>query len=122
LRAALGSRFSIFSGDDSLTLPFMAVGAHGVISVASNIVPRQVARMVRAFLDGNGPAALKTHQQLYPLFKDLFIESNPVPVKAALAMMGLIGEELRLPLVPMSARNRAILKSTLLQCGVLRHD
>ena len=122
LRAALGARFPIFSGDDSLTLPFMAVGAHGVISVASNIVPRQVVRMVRACLDGNWPAAQKIHQQLYPVFKDLFIESNPGPVKTALAMMGLIGEELRLPLAPMSARNRATLKSTLLQCGVLRHD
>jgi len=122
LRAALGGRFSIFSGDDSLTLPFMSVGAHGVVSVASNVVPRQVARMVRAWLDGNAPAALKIHQQLYPLFKDLFIEANPLPVKAALAMMGLIREEFRLPMVPMSARNRALLKSTLVQCGVLRHD
>ena len=65
---------------------------------------------------------MKLHQKYYPLFKDLFIETNPLPVKAALAMMGFIREEFRLPLVPMSAKNRAILKSTLLQCGVLRHD
>lgn len=122
LRAALGPRFSIFSGDDALTLPFMAVGAHGVVSVASNVVPRQVARMVAAFRAGNLSAALKLHEQLYPLFKDLFIETNPQPVKTALALMGLIKEEFRLPLVPMSAKNRAVLKSTLLQCGVLRHD
>jgi len=122
LRAALGHRFSIFSGDDSLTLPFLSVGAQGVISVVSNILPRPVVRMVRAFLEGNPAAALKIHQQLYPLFKDLFIETNPAPVKAALAMMGLIGEEMRLPLVPISAKNRAVLKSTLLQCGLLRHD
>jgi len=122
LRAALGARFSIFSGDDALTLPFLALGAHGVISVASNLVPRQVSRMVAAFRAGNLSAALKMHQQLYPLFKDLFIETSPQPVKAALAMMGLIQEELRLPLVPMSAKNRALLKSTLLHCGVLRHD
>ena len=122
LRAALGARFSIFSGDDALTLPFMSVGADGVISVVSNIVPRQVSRLVSAFRAGNPSAALKMHQQLYPLFKDLFIETNPLPVKAALAMMGFIREEFRLPLVPMSAKNRAILKSTLLQCGVLRHD
>jgi len=122
LRAALGNRFSIFSGDDSLTLPFLSVGAHGVISVASNIVPRPVARMVRAFLEGNPAAALKIHRELYPLFKDLFIETNPAPVKAALAMMGLIREELRLPLVPLSAKSRALLKSTLLQCGLLLHD
>jgi 4-hydroxy-tetrahydrodipicolinate synthase len=65
---------------------------------------------------------LKLHDLLYPLFKDLFIESNPIPVKAALAMMGVIEEEYRLPLVPMSAKNREILKATLKQCGVLRHD
>jgi 4-hydroxy-tetrahydrodipicolinate synthase len=122
LRAALGSRFSILSGDDALTLPFMAAGAHGVVSVASNIVPRQVARMVAVFRAGNLSAALKLHEQLYPLFKDLFIETNPQPVKTALALMGLIKEEFRLPLVPMSAKNRGVLRSTLLQCGVLRHD
>jgi 4-hydroxy-tetrahydrodipicolinate synthase len=122
LRAALGRKFSIFSGDDSLTVPFMSVGAHGVVSVASNVVPRQVARMVKAFGAGDAAAALKWHDQLYPLFKDLFIESNPIPVKAALALMGVIEEEYRLPLVPMSAKNREILKATLKQCGVLRHD
>jgi 4-hydroxy-tetrahydrodipicolinate synthase len=122
LRAGLGPRFSIFSGDDALTLPFMAAGAHGVVSVASNIVPRQVARMVAAFRAGNLSAALKLHEQLYPLFKDLFIETNPQPVKTALALMGLIQEEFRLPLVPMSAKNRSVLKSTLRRCGVLSHD
>jgi 4-hydroxy-tetrahydrodipicolinate synthase len=122
LRAALGSRFSILSGDDAMTLPFMALGAHGVISVVSNIVPRQVSRMVAAFRRGNSSAALKLHEQLYPIFKDLFIETNPVPVKTALAMMGLIQEEFRLPLVPISPKNRAVLKSTLAQCGVLPHD
>jgi 4-hydroxy-tetrahydrodipicolinate synthase len=122
LRAALGPRFSILSGDDALTMPFMALGAHGVVSVASNIRPRQNVRMVSAFLAGKPSAALKIHQQLYPLFRDLFIESNPLPVKSALAMMGLIQEEFRLPLVPMSAKNRAVLRATLGQCGVLPHD
>jgi 4-hydroxy-tetrahydrodipicolinate synthase len=122
LRAALGPRFSIFSGDDALTLAFMALGAYGVVSVASNILPRPVSRMVAAFRAGNHVAALKIHQQLYPLFRDLFIESNPLPVKAALAMMGLLQEEFRLPLVPMSAKNRAVLKTTLIQCGALPHD
>jgi 4-hydroxy-tetrahydrodipicolinate synthase len=122
LRAALGARFSIFCGDDALTLPFMSVGAHGVVSVASNIAPRQVSRMVAAFAGGNLAGALKIHQQLHPLFRDLFIETSPGPVKAALAMMGLIQEEFRLPLVPMSAKNRGVLRTTLLQCGVLRHD
>jgi 4-hydroxy-tetrahydrodipicolinate synthase len=122
LRAALGSKFSIFSGDDALTLPFISLGAHGVVSVASNVLPRQVSRLVASARAGKASAALKMHEQLYALFKDLFIESNPLPVKAALAMMGLIEEEFRLPLVPMSARNRALLKTALLQCGALRHD
>src|SRR6266699_1052800 len=88
LRAELGPRFEILSGADSLTLPFMAVGAQEVISVASNVIPRQVAQMVKAFAFGRTKAALKLHEKYYPLFKDLFIESNPGPVKAALAMMG----------------------------------
>jgi 4-hydroxy-tetrahydrodipicolinate synthase len=120
LRAALGPKFIILSGDDALTLPFMAVGAQGVISVASNVAPRQVATMVRAFAAGNVKKALQIHQQLYPLFKDLFIETNPVPVKAALAMLGLIDEEYRLPLVRMSAANRASLKAALKASGVLK--
>jgi 4-hydroxy-tetrahydrodipicolinate synthase len=120
LRAALGPKFEILSGDDSLTLPFMAVGAQGVISVASNVIPRQVSQMVSAFAAGNPRAALKLHHRYYPLFKDLFIETNPVPVKAALAMMGLIQEEYRLPLVPMNPKNRQILQATLKACGVLR--
>ncbi len=120
LRAALGPHFEIMSGDDSLTLPFMAVGAQGVISVASNVIPKQVSHMVTAFAAGNVRGALKIHQQYYALFKDLFIETNPVPVKAALAMLGQIQEEYRLPLVPMSPKNREVLKNTLTVCGVLR--
>lgn len=119
LRAALGPRFEILSGDDSLTLPFMSVGAQGVISVASNIIPREVSRMVKAFAHGQLSTALKLHHQWYPIFKDLFIETNPVPVKAALAMMGQIEEEYRLPLVRMGAKNRATLQQTLKRCGLL---
>jgi 4-hydroxy-tetrahydrodipicolinate synthase len=120
LRAVLGPRFEIMSGDDSLTLPFMAVGAQGVISVASNVIPRQVAQMVKAFAAGRVSAALKLHQKYYPLFKDLFIETNPVPVKAALAMLGQMEEEYRLPLVPMSARNRELLRATMKAVGLLK--
>jgi 4-hydroxy-tetrahydrodipicolinate synthase len=120
LRAALGPSFEILSGDDSLTLPFMAVGAQGVISVASNVIPRQVAQMVKAYAAGKTQAALKLHQQYYPLFKDLFIETNPVPVKAALAMLGQIQEEYRLPLVPMSAKNREVLRATMKAVGLLK--
>jgi 4-hydroxy-tetrahydrodipicolinate synthase len=120
LRAALGPRFEIMSGDDSLTLPFMAVGAQGVISVASNVIPRQVAQMVNAYAAGKTRAALKLHQRYYPLFKDLFIETNPVPVKAALAMLGQIEEEYRLPLVPMSPKNREVLRATMKGVGLLK--
>jgi len=120
LRATLGAKFEILSGDDSLTLPFMAVGAQGVISVASNVIPRQVAAMVNAYAAGRTAAALKLHQQFYPLFKDLFIETSPGPVKAALVMMGLIEEEFRLPLVPISPKSREVLRQTMKRCGVLR--
>src|SRR5438445_8995650 len=120
LRAALGPRFEILCGDDALTLPFMALGAQGVVSVASNVIPRQMAEMVRAFAAGKVKPALKIHEKYYPLFKDLFIETNPVPVKAALAMMGQIEEEYRLPLTPMSAKNRETLRRTMKKCGILR--
>jgi len=120
LRAALGPRFEIMSGDDSLTLPFMAVGAHGVISVASNVIPRQVSEMVNAFASGKIQNALKLHEKYYPLFKDLFIETNPCPVKAALAMLGQIEEEFRLPLVPITAKSGDVLRGTMKKCGVLK--
>ena len=120
LRAALGPKFEILSGDDSLTLSFMAVGAQGVISVASNVIPREVAAMVRAFAAGDVKKALALHARYYPVFKDLFIETNPVPVKAALALRGEMAEEYRLPLVPLAAANRAKLKATLKACGILK--
>ena len=120
LRAALGPKFVILSGDDSLTLPFMAVGADGVISVASNVIPKEVAQMVRLFASGEAKAALKIHAKFFPLFRNLFIESNPGPVKAALAMKGLLEEEYRLPLVAMQPKNRETLAQTLASCGVLR--
>jgi len=120
LRATLGEKFIIMSGDDSLTLPFMSVGAQGVISVASNVIPREVAHMVKAFATGKLATALKLHTKFYPLFKDLFIETNPTPVKAALAMMGVISEEYRLPLVRMSSANHERLKKTLKSVGVLK--
>lgn len=120
LRAAMGHKFAILSGDDSLTLPFMAVGAHGVVSVASNVIPREVAHMVRAWKSGNTSLALKLHDKFYPLFKDLFIETNPAPAKAALAMMGMMEDEFRLPLVPLSAANREKLRKTMKACGVLK--
>ncbi len=119
LRAALPPSFTILSGDDSMTLPFMAVGAEGVISVATNVAPRAIAEMVRAFAQGKIAEAQTAHARLYPLFKDLFIETNPVPVKAALAMMGRIAEEYRLPLCEMSRDHRARLEKTLKQLSLI---
>ena len=120
LRGALGAKFSILSGDDSLTLPFMAVGADGVVSVASNIIPKEVSQMVRAFATGDARGALKIHSRFFPLFRNLFVETNPVPIKAALAMKGLIQEEYRLPLVEMQSKNRELLEQTLRDCGILK--
>jgi 4-hydroxy-tetrahydrodipicolinate synthase len=113
-------KFMILSGDDSLTLPFMAVGAQGVISVASNVIPRGVSQMVSAFARGDAKQAARLHAKFYPMFKDLFLETNPVPVKAALAMMGVIEEEYRLPLVKMGNANRVKLRATMKACGLLK--
>jgi 4-hydroxy-tetrahydrodipicolinate synthase len=119
LRAALGPKFEIMSGDDSLTLPFMSVGANGVISVASNVIPKEVTQMVNAFARGDARKAATLHTRYYPLFKDLFIETNPTPVKAALAMMKIVEEDYRLPLVPMNPKNWEVLRTTLKRCNVL---
>ena len=104
---------TILSGDDSLTLPLMSIGATGVVSVAANIVPERVAEMTEAWLSGDPQKAKEIHYQLFPLFKALFIETNPIPVKAALAAMGKIEEEYRLPLCPMSESNRKHLLSVM---------
>jgi 4-hydroxy-tetrahydrodipicolinate synthase len=119
LRAALGKKFTILSGDDGLTLPFMASGAHGVVSVASNIIPKQVAQLVAAATKGDFVTARRLHDQWHPLFRDLFIETNPGPIKAALALLGQIEEEYRLPLVALNPKNRETLQATLVRCGLL---
>jgi len=118
-RALVDDKFVILSGDDSLTLPMMSVGAVGVISVASNVIPGPVTKMVRAALAGDFKAAGKLHAKWFALFKDLFLETNPIPVKAALAAMGQIEEAYRLPLVPLSEANRAALRKTLVKLGLL---
>jgi 4-hydroxy-tetrahydrodipicolinate synthase len=118
LRQALPERIAIISGDDSMTLPALAVGAVGVISVASNLVPREVVALVQTFLDGRAPEAEKLHRRLYPLFRDLFIEANPVPVKTAMARAGWMTADVRLPLVPLQEASRAKLDATLKQVGV----
>ena len=118
LRQALPDSIAILSGDDSMTLPALAVGAVGVISVASNLVPREVVALVDTFLKGDAPGAEKLHRKLYPLFRDLFIEANPVPVKTAMARAGWMTADVRLPLVPLQEASRVKLEATLKQCGV----
>jgi 4-hydroxy-tetrahydrodipicolinate synthase len=102
--ALIVSGITVLSGDDSLTLPMMAVGAGGVISVASNPAPGKVSAMVKAALEGDFKKASALHRELWPLFKVLFIETNPGPVKAMLAEMGLIGPYMRPPLAPVSEK------------------
>jgi len=112
LRGRLPESFTILSGDDSLTLPFMAVGAAGVVSVASNLFPSQVCALIRACESADLKSAEKLHRKLLPLFKDLFIEPNPVPVKTALGWRGAMSGEVRLPLCEMSEANQARLRKT----------
>ena len=113
LRRRLPDAFTILSGDDSLTLPFMAVGAAGVVSVASNLFPSDVCALVRACESGDLRSAETRHRKLLSLFKDLFIEPNPVPVKTALGWCGAMSPEVRLPLCEMSEANQARLRKTL---------
>jgi 4-hydroxy-tetrahydrodipicolinate synthase len=113
LRRRLPDAFTILSGDDSLTLPFMAVGAVGVVSVASNLFPSEICAFVRACESGDLRSAETSHRKLLPLFKDLFIEPNPVPVKTALGWRGAISPDVRLPLCEMSEANQARLRKTL---------
>jgi len=119
LTAALPPEFTVLSGDDSLTLPFLSVGAVGVVSVASNIVPAGVADLVKAFRAGNFAEALRLHRHYLALFKHLFIEPNPVPAKTALAWLGKSTAEVRLPLTEILPVNAAILRKTLLELGLL---
>jgi 4-hydroxy-tetrahydrodipicolinate synthase len=119
MRAVLGNGFSILCGDDSLTVPFMSVGANGVVSVASNLIPKEMSQLTRAMAMGKLDIAQKIHFKYFQLFRDLFIETNPGPIKAALAMTDAIEEEYRLPMAPMSAKNRETLKATLKACGIL---
>jgi len=113
LRARLPGAFTVLSGDDGLTLPFLAAGAVGVVSVASNLLPGEMCELVGAFTNGDLKRAEELHRKLYWLFKDLFVEPNPVPIKTALSWRGTISAEVRLPLCEMSAANQARLRKTL---------
>jgi len=117
--AAVGPDFGVLSGDDAFTFPLMALGGTGVISVISNEIPGPMTRLARLCLDGKFDEARKLHFELLPLMQVNFIETNPIPVKAALAMMGMIEEVYRLPLVPMKPENRAKLEKVLAAQGLL---
>ena len=105
--------FAVMSGDDSLTLPMLSVGARGVISVVSNVAPAEASRLCGLFLEGNPAAAARLHHKLFPLIKALFVETNPIPVKYAVSLLGLCLPEPRLPLTPLTVSNRKTLKKLL---------
>ncbi|MEE2674085.1 MAG: 4-hydroxy-tetrahydrodipicolinate synthase [Myxococcota bacterium] len=109
--------FDILSGDDAMTLPVMAMGGQGVISTTSNVAPEEMLALVGAFRSGDSVRALSLHQQLMPLFDALFCETNPIPVKAALGIMGLIDPEIRLPLTPITQPNYDALQVVLKELG-----
>lgn len=111
--------FSVLSGNDDETLSLMATGADGIISVASNVAPKLMAELAEALLDNDIVTARGLHHRLTPLFRNCFVESNPIPAKAALAAMGLINNELRLPLVPASEKTCALMQETVKDLGLL---
>ena len=113
IRRLCGEEFCILSGDDSLTLPIMSLGGQGVISVASNVAPAAVSEMVGALLNGDWERGRELHYDLLPLFRALFIETNPIPVKAAASLLGLCSDEMRLPMVPLANANLAKLREVM---------
>ncbi len=117
VRALCG--IAVLSGEDALTFPILCLGGRGVISVAANIIPREVSRLCEAALKGDLRRARAIHDRCYPVFDDLFLETNPIPVKTALKKMGKLNGDLRLPLCGMSPANEARLTRTLRKCGVI---
>ena len=111
--------FAVLSGDDAKILPVLAVGGHGAVSTTSNVAPREVVELVRSFRTGDHARALQLHQRLLPLFRALFCETNPIPVKAALALQGRIRDEIRLPLTKLTQPNRERLQVALKEQGLL---
>ena len=117
--AACPEEFSVLSGDDALTLPLCAIGGQGVISTSSNVAPREMVELVRAVRGGDLPRARELHYRLLPLFDALFCETNPIPVKTAVALLAGIGEEIRLPLTPLTEPNRERLQLVLKELGII---
>ena len=120
LRRLAADGFKVVSGDDAFTFPLMALGGVGVISVVSNEIPGEITKFVHLLLDGKYDEARKINARLLPLFQANFIETNPIPVKAALAMMGKIKEVYRLPMCAMNPENRAKLEKVLVEHGLLQ--
>jgi 4-hydroxy-tetrahydrodipicolinate synthase len=114
-----GCELTVLSGDDSLTLPLMSVGAKGVISVAANVAPKLLVDLVDLAAAGDFTAARDLHFRLFPLFKALFVETNPIPVKAAMVLQGRIGPEIRQPLGPLDEAHRGRLRQVLEELEVL---
>lgn len=114
-----GPEFDVLSGDDQMTFPLMALGGKGVISVVTNIAPAKMSNLVKSMLEGDIEAARTTHFEIYELCRAVFLETNPIPVKAALALMGMIAPEYRLPLCPLSEANQGALKGTLERYGLI---
>ena len=111
--------FAVLAGDDAMTLPLLALGGRGVIATTANVAPSAMVQMIRAFRAGDVVEARRIHFRLLPLFQVLFCETNPIPVKAALAFMGLCGPEIRLPLTPLSEPHRERLQVVLKELGLL---
>ncbi|HEX3178564.1 MAG TPA: 4-hydroxy-tetrahydrodipicolinate synthase [Methylomirabilota bacterium] len=118
--AACGPGFSVLSGDDNITLPLMAIGGHGVVSVIANIVPRETADLVHAALEGDIKRAREIHYRIFPLARAAFLETNPIPIKEAMAMAGMLEPEFRLPMCRMGDANRETLRAILRQSGVVK--
>lgn len=116
---ALGESFTVLSGDDSLTLPLLAVGAKGVISVAANIIPKDMAALIAAWNRGDAAEARRLHLKMYPIFRAMFLETNPIPVKTAMGWLDLCAADLRLPLSPLDAGASAKLETVLRDYGLV---
>ncbi len=114
--------FSLLSGDDAVTLPLIALGAEGIVSVASNEIPDLMSRMTNLALDGKWDEARRLHYRILPLMEVNFIESSPGPVKAAMAMMGLLEENFRLPLVPITEKSRARVREVVKELGLIESE
>jgi 4-hydroxy-tetrahydrodipicolinate synthase len=118
--AACGPDFCVLSGDDNITLPLMAIGGQGVISVIANIVPKETAELTHAALEGDWKRARELHYKLFPLARAAFLETNPIPIKEAMAMAGMIEAEFRLPMCRMSDANRETLRGILRPYGLVK--